>query len=103
MSRTDLLVPDGWRPERNARVIVLPHRDEPVPPVGVWRIIDRSAGGPGPHWWAQPHDDLARAWAERHRSRIVQGCLEVIGLRLAPPGTQIPIPGVDRKRAGGRR
>jgi hypothetical protein len=98
VSRADLLVPEGWKPARGARVSVLPHVDEPVPPAGVWRIIDRSAGDPGPHWWAQPHDDAARAWAQAHPSRIVQGCLEVKGLRLVPPGT-VPRP----KSGGGRR
>ena len=53
-----------------------------------------------PHWWAQPITDAAREWAARHPSRIVQGCLEVKGLRCAPPETQLPIPGVTK---GGRR
>jgi len=102
MSRADLLIPDGWKPGRNVRVTLLPNADDPLPAAGVWRIVDRSAGEPGPHWWAQPHDDAARAWAQRHPGRMVQGCLEVKGLRCAPPGTQLPIPGVD-PRARGRR
>ena len=94
--RSELLVPDGWSPARNARVIVLPHADEPVPPAGVWRIIDRSSGEPGPHWWLQPYDEPARVWAAGHASRITSGCLEVKGLRLAPFATQLPIPGAGR-------
>lgn len=100
MSRTELLVPEGWKPARGARVSVLPHTDEPVPPAGVWRIIDRSAGEPGPHWWAQPVDDAARAWAAGHPARILQGCLEVKGLRCVPPGHR---PRPTSTRAGGRR
>jgi len=105
VSRADLLVPEGWSPARNVRVIVMPHPvEEPRPPAGVWRIIDRSAGEPGPHWWLQPHDDIARRWAEVHPDRIVQGCVEAKGLRLAPPGTQLAIPGTTgKRRAGGRR
>ena len=98
MSRAEQLIPDGWRPARNVRVIVQPHRDEPVPPAGVWRIIDRSAGEPGPHWWIQPHDDTAREWAQQHPARIVQGCLEAKGLRLSPPGTQLVLPGTSSRR-----
>jgi hypothetical protein len=88
--RTELLLPDGWKPTRNTRVEVLPDADEPVPPAGVWRIVDRSGGGPGPHWWAQPVDEQARAWAAGHGDRITSGCLEVKGLRCVPPGTPIP-------------
>lgn len=91
--RTDLLVPEGWLPRRNARVIVLPHADEPHPPAGVWRVIDRSNGDPGPHWWCQPADDTAREWLARHPKRRVQGCIEVKGLRLAPHTTQLAIDG----------
>lgn len=81
-----MLVPEGWAPSRGARVTVLPHRDEPVPPAGVWRLLDRSATEPGTWWWAQPADDAARAWAARHPGRIVQTCLDVKGLLLVPPG-----------------
>lgn len=101
MSRSELLVPEGWAPRRGSAVCVLPHRDEPVPPAGVWRIIDRSPTEPGPYWWAQPHDDEARRWAARHGSRIVQGCLDVKGLRLVPPG-HVPRP-AEHKGRGGRR
>lgn len=100
MSRTDLLVPEGWAPRRGAVVVVLPHRDEPVPPSGRWRLIDRSPGEPGPHWWALPIDEAARTWAGKHPSRIVQGCLELKGLRVVPPGHK-PRP-VDKGK-GGRR
>lgn len=99
MSRARLLVPEDWRPTRGTRVEVLPHRDEPVPPAGVWRIIDRSAGDPGPHWWVMAVDEAAQQWAQRHPRRIVQGCLEVKGLRLVPPG-YAPRPA---ERKGGRR
>ena len=68
------------------RKVLEAHRDEPVPPAGVWRLIDRSATTPGTWWWAQPADDAARAWAARHPGRIVQSCLDVPGLRLVPPG-----------------
>lgn len=61
MSRAEMLVPEGWRPTRGTRVVILPHRDEPVPPSGTWRLIDRSNGAPGAWWWAQPADDAARA------------------------------------------
>jgi hypothetical protein len=98
VSRAELLVPEGWQPTRGARVAILPTRDEPAIP-GAWRLIDRSNGGPGPHWWAQPADDDARAWAQRHPARIVQGCLDVKGLRCVPPGTT-PRPSSSR---GGRR
>jgi len=102
--RTDLLVPEGWKPARNVRVIVLPHTDEPVPPAGVWRIVDRSAGTPGPHWWAQPVDEPAQRWAQRHPGRIVSGCLEIKGLRCVPPGTPMPDrPTSGKRKAGGRR
>jgi len=97
MSRAELLIPEGWKPDRNVRVIVIPSRDEPVPPAGVWRIVDRSAGGPGPHWWAQPITDPARKWLERHPDRAISGCLEVKGLLCAPPETQLPIPGTTTK------
>lgn len=99
MSRAELLLPDGWRPARNMRVRILPHPDEPQPPAGVWRLLDRSNGFPGPHWWAMPHDDAAHWWVEQHPSRIVSGCLEVKGLRCAPPAVQLEIPG----SRGGRR
>lgn len=101
MSRADQLIPEGWSPGRNMRVMVQPATDEPVPPAGVWRILDRSPGGPGPHWWLMPHDDAARGWLAAHLSRAVQGCTEVKGLRLAPPGTQLVIPGTARRK--GRR
>jgi hypothetical protein len=99
VSRAELLVPEGWRPRINARVSVLATADEPAIP-GAWRLLDRSPGGPGPHWWAQPADDAARAWAQRNPGRIVQGCLEVKGLRCVPPGTR---PRPSSTRAGGRR
>lgn len=99
--RAELLVPEGWKPDRNVRVRVLPHTDEPHPPAGVWRIVDRSNGDPGPHWWAQPIDDAARRWAELHPARIVSGCTELKGLRCVPPETQLPIPGVTNGK--GRR
>lgn len=98
MSRAELLVPEGWKPDRNVRVRVLPHADERTPPAGVWRIVDRSAGGPGPHWWAQPVDDAARAWGAGHPSRLVSGCLEVKGLRCAPPEQQLAIDGPTEGR-----
>jgi hypothetical protein len=101
MSRAELLVPQGWAPRRGSIVEILPHRDEPVPPSGVWRIIERAPDEPGPHWWAQPHDEAARSWAARHPRRIVQGCLVVKGLRLVPPG-HAPRP-PERKSRGGRR
>ena len=99
MSRADLLVPEGWRPKINARVTILASADEPAIP-GTWRLIDRSAGEPGPWWWAQPADDAARAWATTHPDRITQGCLDVKGLRCVPPGTT-PRPATGR--SGGRR
>ena len=99
MSRADLLVPEGWKPARGARVTVLASRDEPYPPRGVWRIIDRSSSGPGAWWWAVPVDDEARAWADAHPARIVSRCIDLNGLRLVPPGHK-PRP-VERK--GGRR
>lgn len=98
MKRAELLVPDGWKPARNVRVRILPHADEPDPPAGVWRIIDRSSGEPGPHWWALPHDDAAHLWAQGHASRIVSGCLEVKGLRCAPATVQLEIPRTTRGR-----
>ena len=98
MNRADLLVPEGWKPDRNVRVRVLPSADEPAPPAGVWRIVDRSAGEPGPWWWAQPIDDRAREWAAEHPTRIVSGCLDVKGLRLVPPETQLLIPGTTTVR-----
>lgn len=91
MRRGELLVPDRWKPARNVRVRVLPNPDEPEPPAGVWRILDRSNGEPGPHWWAQPHDDAARRWAQAHPTRIVQSCLEVTGLRCAPATAQLEL------------
>lgn len=101
MSRAELLVPEGWAPRRGSVVELLPNRDEPVPPAGAWRIIDRSNTQPGPWWWAQPHDDEARHWAARHSSRIVQGCLDVKGLSCVPPGHVARPP--ERKSRGGRR
>jgi hypothetical protein len=90
VNRTELLLPHGWKPARNVRVEILPHHDEPVPPAGVWRIVDRSGGAPGPHWWAQPVDERAQRWAAGHAPRIVSGCLEIKGLRCVPPGTVVP-------------
>lgn len=91
--RAELLIPEGWKPARNVRVRVLAHRDDNAPPAGVWRIVDRSNGDPGPHWWAQPIDETARRWAEQHPGRITSGCVEVKGLRCVPPETQLEIPG----------
>jgi hypothetical protein len=103
--RRDLPIPEGWRPGRNMRVEVHPHEKfDPHPPAGVWRIVDRSPGSPGPHWWMQPHDDVARRWAERNPARIISGCVEVKGLLIVPPGTPVPARATTGKRpAGGRR
>lgn len=101
MSRADELVPDGWTPKRGIRVIVQPSRDEPAPPAGVWRIIERSNGEPGSWWWVQPVDDTARAWLTANPSRAVQGCTSVRGLLLTPPGT--PLRRVEGTTKRGRR
>lgn len=93
--RGDLLVPEGWAPRRGSTVAVLASRDEPVPPSGAWRVVEHApeAGT----WWLLPHDDAARAWRDKHRTRIVTGCLAMSGRRLVPPGHK-PRPAETRKR-----
>jgi hypothetical protein len=82
VNRAELLVPDGWRPARGNRVTVLASKDDPRPPAGVWRVVDRAPAG----WWLIPHDDTAREWARRWPNQVTQGCVEVSGRRLIPPG-----------------
>lgn len=82
MTRAELLVPEGWKPRPGIRVQVRPSKDEPSP-LGVWRVIDRTPGG----WWLQPSDDRARGWAQHWPNAVTQGCVEVAGKLLVPPGT----------------
>jgi hypothetical protein len=61
---TPVLRPEGWTPRPGSRVRILPDpkaaADEPLPPAGVWYVIDRA---PEPtHWWLWAHDDEAKAW-----------------------------------------
>lgn len=85
--RAELLVPDGWKPKPGARCIVQPSKDIPSPPGGVWRVIDRA---PSPNaWWLQPADDDARTWAAKWPNAMTQGCVEVAGRLLVPPGTRV--------------
>lgn len=84
MSRAELLVPEGWAPRIGSTVAILPHRDDPVPAPGAWRVVDRA---PEPsHWWITPVDDLARSWADAHPQRVTSRCLAMPSRRLVPPG-----------------
>lgn len=83
-ARAELLIPDGWRPKPGTRVSVRSSKDVPHPPGGVWRVIDR---GPSPSgWWLQPADDKAREWAKHWPHQLTQGCVEMSGRLLVPPG-----------------
>ncbi len=82
--RAELLVPEGWAPRIGSRVTILPHRDDPVPAPGVWRVIDRAPEASS--WWLTPVDDKARDWAAAHPARVVSRCLSIAGRRLVPPG-----------------
>jgi hypothetical protein len=83
-TRNDYLLPDGWVPARGSRVVLIGTKDDPEPPPGVYRLIEKAPLG----WWAQPTDDVARAWATEHPGAVVQGCLQVPGRRLVPPGSK---------------
>jgi hypothetical protein len=83
VTRASLLVPEGWKPRPGIRVEIQATKDAPSPPLGVWRVIDRSPAG----WWLQPADDRARAWAQHWPNALTQGCVEQPGRLLVPPGT----------------
>lgn len=80
--RSSLLIPDGWKPAPGVRCSILPSRDDPAPPAGAWRCIDRAPSG----WWLTPADDRARAWAQHWPNMLTQGCVQVAGSRLVSPG-----------------
>lgn len=85
-TRSELLIPDGWKPQSGTRVEVMPAKEGAPPPGGVWRVIDR---GPSPSgWWLMPASDKARDWARRWPNAMTQGCIEVSGRLLVPPGRQ---------------
>lgn len=87
MSRAELLVPEGWKPKPGARVRVLPSKDVPHPPSGVWRVIDRGPSTNG--WWLMPVDQAAKDWAAHWPNAITQGCIEIAGRLLAPPAKAV--------------
>ncbi len=84
MSRAELLVPEGWKPKPGARVAVLPSKEVPSPPAGLWRVLDRGPSATG--WWLMPADDKARDWAAKWPNAVTQGCVEAPGCLLVPPG-----------------
>lgn len=85
-ARTELLIPDGWKPRPGSRVTVLPSKDVPSPPTGLWRVLDR---GPSPSgWWLMPADDKAREWAAHWPNAMTQACIDIAGRLLVPPGKQ---------------
>lgn len=80
--RGQLLIPEGWRPGIGVRVAILATKDDPQPPHGVWRCLDRAPQG----WWLTPADERSRTWAQRWPNMLTQGCVAVAGTRLVPPG-----------------
>lgn len=79
---------DGrWRPTPGAVVRFTPNHDrpddEPAPPPGTWKIIDRNDRGPQ-HWWVLALDDTARAWAEAHPGLVISRCVDAHGRDLSP-------------------
>jgi hypothetical protein len=87
MNRAELLVPDGWKPKPGARVTVQPSKDMPQPPGGVWKVLDRGPSSNG--WWLMPSDETAKAWAKHWPNQLTQGCIEVNGRLLVPPGRAV--------------
>jgi hypothetical protein len=90
---TPVLRPEGWTPRPGSRVRILPDpkaaADEPLPPAGVWYVIDRA---PEPtHWWLWAHDDEAKAWtaASPSNARLAR-CLSLPSRRLVPTSVAYP-------------
>jgi hypothetical protein len=77
---------DRWRPTIGARVRVTPRPkapdDEPPPPLGVWRILDRAPERGT--WWLQAADSEARLWLAAHPKQNQSGCIVAEGTRLKP-------------------
>lgn len=57
----------------------------PTPPRGTFRLIEKAPLG----WWAQPVDAPAKEWTVEHPAVVVQGCIQVPGRRLIPPGAPL--------------
>ncbi len=78
---------DRWRP-RAGSIVRFADRDdrpadEPAPPPGTWKIIDRNDRGPQ-HWWVLALDDTAREWAAAHPGEVISRCVDAHGASLAP-------------------
>lgn len=106
MSRAEQLLPEGWKPKRGSVVHVEPSKDDPAPPHGVWKILDRAPGAGS--WWLQPVDDAARDWAGRWPGQVVTGCVQRHGRVLIPKGYRRArasdlSPAALQRRAGGGR
>lgn len=104
VTRRQLAIPEGWKPERLGQVQCLPlevkgaragisgRRPEPWRPDGVWRVLDRSPDVRGGNsWWITPVDAVARAWATRHHADMLQGCVSVPGRLLVPAFLQLDL------------
>jgi hypothetical protein len=70
------------------RVQLLEDKDGNAPP-GVWRCVDRSPRGTG-HWWLQPADPAARAWAAGHPRNVTQGCISWPSRLMESPQLYLP-------------
>jgi hypothetical protein len=94
----------GWKPERLARVTLLPlhvrgargghtgRPPQPWHPAGVWRVMDRSPDVRGPNsWWIAPVDHAARMWAVRHSADMIQGHTSAPGRLLVPAYLQLEL------------
>lgn len=107
MSRADQLLPDGWKPGRHSVVHIEPTKDEPSPPHGLWRCVDRAPGTA--MWWLLPVDDAARTWAARWPGQVTTGCISRKAGTMTPKGYRKPRPSdlspgaLQNMGGGGRR
>lgn len=84
MSARSPLIPEGWKVKAGAVVVVEPSKDDPAPPTGVWKVLDKAPGVNA--WWLMALDDVAKEWAARRPDQATSGCVNRPSRVLVPRG-----------------